>query len=332
MKLFHEIYSAYYNAAAAILRASVKKTLTKEKLRNYIRMHAFGESMMVIPEGLPGEKWRLLHRDLSTSLQKEPTMPLSLLEKRWMKALMLDPRFQLFDPDMSGLEDIKPLYTPANFVYYDRYSTGDPYNDPDYIAHFRTIVQALRDEQNIFVSFLTRHGQSREMEVTPHFLEYSEKDDRFRLICSGPQLRHMVNLSRIVSCGPVADGDYYPYHSAEMASVTFELEDSRQAMERVLFHFSHLEKETKRLDETHYRVTLRYDKTDETEMVIRLLSFGPFVRVTEPRSFIDLLRERISKQQEFATFFPGTFSESGVRYTHRTENTAECETPAEREP
>ena len=38
----------------------------------------------------------------------------------------------------------------------------------------------------------------------------------------------------------------------------------------------------KRLDDKHYRVTLRYDRQDETEMVIRILSFGSAVRVTEP--------------------------------------------------
>jgi len=66
----------------------------------------------------------------------------------------------------------------------------------------------------------------------------------------------------------------------------------------VLLHFSHLEKETKRLGSSTYKVTLRYDRRDETEMVIRILSFGPVIRVTEPDRFICLLRERIQKQKE----------------------------------
>ena len=88
-------------------------------------------------------------------------------------------------------------------------------------------------------------------------------------------------------------------------TVTFELEDRRNALNRVLLHFSHLEKETKRLDENRYQVTLRYDKKDETEMVIRILSFGAAVRVTEPDSFIALIRDRIDRQKGLATFFPG---------------------------
>ena len=90
--LFHEIFGAYYRAAAMILRDAVRKALTKKDLQEYIRKAAFGESMLAIPEGLTGEKWRLLHRDLSTPLRQEPSMPLTTLEKRWMKALLADPR------------------------------------------------------------------------------------------------------------------------------------------------------------------------------------------------------------------------------------------------
>ena len=64
-------------------------------------------------------------------------------------------------------------------------------------------------------------------------------------------------------------------------------------------------KETKRLDNKRYRVTLKYDRRDRTEMVIRILSFGPTIRVTEPESFISLLRERIEKQKQLAAFSPG---------------------------
>lgn len=63
-----------------------------------------------------------------------------------------------------------------------------------------------------------------------------------------------------------------------------------------MLHFSHLEKITERLDEKHYRLQLIYNKSDETEMVIRILSFGPLLRVQEPAGFIELLRHRLRKQ------------------------------------
>lgn len=83
------------------------------------------------------------------------------------------------------------------------------------------------------------------------------------------------------------------------------LTDTRNALERVLLHFSHLQKETVRLDDIHYRVTLCYDKQDETEMVIRVLSFGSMIRVTEPEYFVALLRQRIERQMQFASNMQG---------------------------
>ncbi len=302
--LFHEVYSSYYIAAAAILKEAVRGTLTGKDLNALVQTYAFGESLLTIPDGLKGEKWRLLHRDLSTPLREVPSMPLTLLEKRWMKAMLLDPRIQLFEPDMTGLDAIEPLFTPDMVVYYDRYTDGDPYRDPAYIRHFRTILQAIREKRNLHVTFASRLQARPELVVTPHHLEYSEKDDRFRLIAAGSRRRWTINLNRIVLCEFARREEAYPLPEAASETVTFELEDRRNAMERVLLHFSHLEKETKRLDDTRYRVTLKYDPQDETEMVIRILSFGAAIRVTEPERFIDLLRARIDRQKAYGAAAP----------------------------
>ena len=303
--LFHEIYGSYYLAAAAILREAVRGNLTGKELNALVREHAFGESLLTIPDGMQGEKWRLLHKDFSTVLEEEPVMPLTLLEKRWMKAMLLDPRMQLFEPDMTGLEDVAPLFTPDMVVYYDRYSDGDDYQDQDYIRHFRVILKAIREKRNLYIRFESRLHTEPKVIVTPYYLEYSEKDDRFRLAAAGRKRRWVINLSRIRECEFSYRNEPMQLKEAVTDIVSFELEDRRNALNRVLLHFSHLEKETRRLDDTHYRVTLRYDRKDEREMVIRILSFGPVLRVVEPERFIDLLRDRVIKQNRFATFLPG---------------------------
>lgn len=302
--LFHEIYSSYYLAVSSVLREAVQGGLTGKEMNALVQKYAFGESLLTIPDGLKGEKWRLLHRDFFTPLEEEPSMPLTTLEKRWMKALLLDPRIQLFYPDLTGLEDVRPLFTPDMIVYYDRYSDGDDYQDPDYIRHFDTILRALREKQNLYVSFESRMHAQPKLVVTPYYLEYSEKDDRFRLIAAGRKRRWVINLSRITACEPAHYSEAIPLKEASSKTITFELEDRRNAMERVLLHFSHLEKETKCLDDNRYRVTLKYDSNDETEMVIRILAFGSAVKVTEPESFIALLRERIGKQKQLAAPSP----------------------------
>ena len=104
--LFHEIYGSYYQTASLILKEAVKGTLTKKSMVELVQEYAFGESFLSIPDGLTGERWRLLHKDLTTPLITEPSMPLTRLQKRWLKALLLDPRIQLFDPDPAGLRRI----------------------------------------------------------------------------------------------------------------------------------------------------------------------------------------------------------------------------------
>ena len=45
---------------------------------------------------------------------------------------------------------------------------------------------------------------------------------------------------------------------------------------------------------------LFYDESDETEMVIRLLSFGPMIKVIEPLAFKQLIRQRLKKQKAYS--------------------------------
>ena len=69
-------------------------------------------------------------------------------------------------------------------------------------------------------------------------------------------------------------------------------------MERVLLHFAHFEKTAERIEKNRYVVTIHYNKEDETEMVIRILSFGPVIKVTAPEHFINLIKQRLLKQKK----------------------------------
>ena len=60
--------------------------------------------------------------------------------------------------------------------------------------------------------------------------------------------------------------------------------------------FAHFEKSAVQISDDVYRLTLNYDSFDETELVVRVLSFGPMVKVIEPQRFVDLVKERIERQ------------------------------------
>ena len=297
--LFSEIYGSYYQAVANILSKAVEGTLDGKTLRQIVRDTAFAESPLTIPDALTSGQWPLLNPDYSTPLYQEPAMPLTILQKRWMKAILLDPRVRLFQPDETGLEGIEPLFRPEWLVYFDRYTDGDDYENPDYIRNFRTILAALREKKQLRVVFLDGKGNRHHTVISPQYLEYSEKDDRFRLAAEGFR-PWIINLSRIKECEAL-EVQLCTTHQVfrHTQSLTMELTDERGALERVLLHFSHLEKETKRLDETHYQITLHYDKNDETEILIRILSFGAVVRVTAPESFREKIQHRLSMQSQY---------------------------------
>jgi hypothetical protein len=204
---------------------------------------------------------------------------------------------------MDGLEDVEPLYPPNTFVYYDRYHDGDPFDDPGYIWRFQTILTALREKKWLRLHFLGRNNVPHFWRCIPYKLEYSAKDDKFRLISANKRSTLSINLARIDQCfllEPCKDEEYRPL-AMKKRILVLELTDNRNALERVMLHFSHLEKETERIDDRHYRLTLHYEKDDETELLIRVLSFGHVLKVISPDQFKEKLKNRITKQMQLRT-------------------------------
>ena len=305
--IFSELYSAYYNTVARILTAAIEQPLEKRELRKIIEQTAFGESILNIEPALCGERWQLLHKDGTTSLRHTPTMPLTTLQKRWLKAISLDARIRLFTDDFPVLDDVEPLFTADDFHVFDKYTDGDAFEDAAYIRNFRVILDALRNRYPLSIDAVTPNGNEKHYCVMPEYLEYSEKDDKFRLIASGDRFGKTINLGRIAVCERFEGAFSLPQQqNVQPHTQTLELEltDERNALERVLLHFAHFEKEAERLDENRYLLRMQYDKNDETELVIRILSFGPLVRVISPQSFVELIRQRLIRQMQYGDAFP----------------------------
>lgn len=296
--LFSEAYCAYFNAVAEIIRAAQAGEISEERMLRIIAEKAFSESMLTIVPAIRNEEWLVMNRDFHTPIKHPPRMPLTLLQKRWLKALLDDPRVALFGVDATGLEDVEPLYAHDDFVFFDRYADGDPYADEGYIARFQTILRALKEKRRVHIKYRNRRNKTMHGQYIPCKLEYSAKDDKFRLVTAGGRYAGYINLARIVECrllAPYVEKDLYPPKRRE-CRVSFLLVDERKALDRVMLHFSDCRKETRRLECDRYQVDLWYEAQDETEILIRILSFGPMLRVTEPGSFVRLIKERLAMQ------------------------------------
>lgn len=295
--LFHEIYGIYFHVVAEILSEAVQHRLTETQLNAMVQEKAFAESSLTIPTALR-KSWFLLREDLSTPLHHIPSMPLTTLQKRWLKTLLQNARIRLFAPNMAGLENVEPLFNWKDVVYFDQYSDGDPYEKAQYIENFRTMMKAIHEHRSVRVTYRGTTNETRVFLCAPNHMEYSEKDDKFRVIADKSSQLHTLNMSRIACCVLLETVQQQEFLSrkARQCALTFRLKDERNALNRALLHFSHFEKETVKLSDKDYEVSLKYDREDEAELLIRILSFGPMVKVVAPERFITLIRERLKKQ------------------------------------
>lgn len=298
--IFSELYSAYYNTVACVLKAAVEHPLQKNELQQIIENNAFVESILNIEPAITEERWQFILPDGTTPVKYTPTMPLTLLEKRWLKSIYADPRIKLFTDEIPKLADVEPLFTENDISVFDKYSDGDPFTDGNYIKNFRLILDAVKNRYPLSIEAVNRKGKTNRFILMPEYLEYSEKDDKFRLIGSGSRYGRTVNAAGIIKCEKYNKtfklSESTKIHP-EIRTVEFELVDERNALERVLMHFAHFEKQAERIEDDRYRVKLNYNREDETEMVIRILSFGPMLKVTAPEHFRKLIIDRLLMQK-----------------------------------
>jgi len=297
--LFSEVYSAYFNAVAAIINTAISGDISEKRILEIINDKAFSESMLSILPSIKNDEWLVMNQELRTPIKHSPQMPLTILQKRWLKSLLIDPRIALFGVSEAGLENVAPLFSISDILFFDRYADGDPYEDEKYIANFRMILRALKEKRRVRITYHNRRGHLIQGKLTPYRLEYSTKDDKFRLETAGARFAAYINLSRVEECALLEPYDELSLNPPKRRekTVVFLLSDERKALDRVMLHFSDCRKETVRLDDKNYQVQLWYEAQDETEMLIRILSFGPMIKVTEPDRFISLIKQRLRMQK-----------------------------------
>ena len=300
--MFSEIYGAYYKAVTAILRQAGKGPVSARDIRRIAEENAFRESRMYIEDAIREGRWQLLDKDGRTPLETVEKMPLTVLEKRWLKAISLDPRVALFGLDTSSFENVQPLFYPEDIYVFDRYLDGDSFTDPSYIERFRLILDTIKNGGWLNITTHTKRNKASEYTVKPQLLEYSEKDDKFRLYVTGARNVSVINLGRIISVEKTeskeetTEAAFNP--GMRYKELVLETSNERNSRERVLTSFATFDKEAEKLPDGRFRIKLKYPKDDETEILIRILSYGPTVRVVSPDSFIRLIRERLEKQKE----------------------------------
>lgn len=311
--LFHEIYGSYYQAVSKILEKAVAGDLSEKSIVTLVQQYAFAESWSSLTESLLNGDWPFLDEDLETELRRKPEMPLTTLQKRWLKTMLQDPRVRLFldEAHRKTAENVTPLFDQQDIVYFDRYLDGDPYEDPAYINRFRTVLTALRRNSWMEVTYRNRHGDPVTAKVKPIHLEYSPRDDKFRLHCAGTA-EHIwpgaiqINLARMMYCELTGSAEQAVLIPGVRKTAELILTDRRGLLERFMRLFCYLEKKTVPLEEDtqipRYKVELYYEPSDEGELIIRLLSMGNDIQLLSPEPLRQKLAARVQRQRSLMTY------------------------------
>ncbi|WP_294473366.1 WYL domain-containing protein [uncultured Ruminococcus sp.] len=314
VRIFSELYGAYFRIVSQVL---TEHALTDKEVRDIVAKEGFRDSGLFLTGRLLPQKdnsdWGLLSRDKAGVLHpvtvSEPPHVLTALQKRWLRSKLDDPRICLFldDRELAALcqrvADVEPLYQPDAVRYVDRYSDGDPFTDPDYRKNFRTILAARKKEQTLEIEFISRYGRRITTKCLPCKLEYSHRDDKFRVFCRTFNGRTcVINLARVVRVTVLHKNTikYEPIDENALRCgepLVIKVSSERRADERFLMEFAAYEKRTEReAGSDSLTVRIWYDKNDETDLLIRLLSYGPVLEITGPPAIRAKAAERVRRQ------------------------------------
>lgn len=318
MTIFGEIYGAYYRIAA---RAMAESSVSENEVYELIRTLGFRDSALFLPQKLlpqkDGSDWGLLRRNADGTLMRitenPPPAVLTLLQKRWLKAKLADDRFRLFfdnetlDRLEKRLADVKPLYCPEHFRYFDKFADGDSYADPQYRENFRIVLAAIKSRELLKISYTSGHDKRVCFICLPLKIEYSEKNDKLRVHVRKIR-KGRISGGSVINLGRISEIERTDKHWNEVAEVrsdrvrepvTVYVAPERNAVERFLMAFASYEKRAERdLESGGCTVSLYYNKSDETELLIRLLSFGAAVEILSPAGFRRQAAERVVRQAE----------------------------------
>lgn len=318
MELFSEIYGCYFTVVARILDQA-KTGVTKAEIEELVHGDGFYDSTFHLLPSLFLDEWKLLSEKderYYSNLSAAPKRPLTLLEKAWLKALLEDPRILLFINEDERIElnksfaDVQPLFEQRDFHHYDRHLDGDQFNDPDYISRFQFLLNAVKERETVVIEYDSGKGRRTRRQYHPYQLCYSARDNKFRLQCAAFNTRQnrlqkiTLNLARITAVYLSEDQleitndlDGLLQEPVYTEPVLLEITTERNGLERCMLQFASFKRQTEFDRERGiYTCRIWYDPADETELLIRILSFGPVVKVVGPDKFLKQIKERIQRQ------------------------------------
>ena len=117
--IFDKVYSCYYRVVQKILEEAKSHPITRKDMETIAAAYGYGESALTIVPKLLNREWDLLRTEDGKTFAPKTVpgrLPLTLLQRSWLKALLADRRISCFlTPEEQkeaahSLRDVEPLF------------------------------------------------------------------------------------------------------------------------------------------------------------------------------------------------------------------------------
>lgn len=252
-------------------------------------------------------------RNVTPVMQK--LVPLTLLERKWLLAILQDPLIGYFlrpetvDVLSTILKQAKtdrPLYLPGEIDFFDRYRNLS-HSQAHTKAYFRDMRLAVKNSRSARVLYRApKGGKSKIMEVLPLRMEYAARDDAFRIWVrdlkagSGQPAIRTLRLERIEDVQLGREVPCYPgSHDSRPSEQEYVLRfgSAKNLPDRILTQFAPWEKQCTKFGDDDYQLRFRADESEWMDIMIRILSFGNQVQVLQPEEVAQEICFRLKRQK-----------------------------------
>ena len=257
-------------------------------------------------------------------LNNEKRIPLkvrfSKLEKTWINGMIKEPVVQallgkeILEKLEKALEDVKEGNNDI-IEFTNKVKSNFQYNIKKFTEDFYIILEGIVKEGPIIYTNVDRNGNEYKNQLAlPIRIEYSLKDDKFRasLYSLKEERSIMVNLHTLKDV-KIAEKDIEISENINLeinredvlrklkekkyseTPITIELEDIRGAMERCFMSFSSFERCSRAISENKYEIDIYYYTFEEADVIRKIMSLGPYVKVKSPERVKEIIVGKIKE-------------------------------------
>lgn len=330
MELFDEVKNRYFHIIFNVLN-ECKEGISKDHILKIVNEEEFQEKVigkdfqtfegLLLNEYEDNENFNLIEEENSSyypNIKGNPKLAvpvrLTNIEKMWLKNLLNEEFIQFVLSDntilklKAALKDIEGANTSEIIENTNKSILPDIEDLETYKDNFKILIKAMVNGKVINYCNVDKWGNEYlGKRALPVRIEYSVKDQRFRasmysLDDNRPIMVNIFSLSHIeleeneknkldreAAIRKVHESRY------SKEPIVLEVTDKKAAMERCFMSFSEMERCSRCIGEDKYEMKLFYYIFEEEEIIRKILSLGPYVKVISPQRIREEVVKRIRR-------------------------------------